>query len=92
MKALGWIIGITALIAATRGGAFAGMRDWSDRAACTYKNGGGDCLTENEHIKLIARDAAADAVADLVDFCANSYSAGLDARCVNLKKAATNGH
>jgi hypothetical protein len=56
------------------------VRDFEDRTACTYQNAAGDCLTQAQYIKMVAHDAAADAISDLMNECSSPSASG-DVRC-----------
>ncbi|HKT98060.1 MAG TPA: hypothetical protein VJS30_16270 [Paraburkholderia sp.] len=47
---------------------------WREKLVCTYKDPSGDCLSEDEHIRRIAHDAAVDAIADWRAECSGLYS------------------
>jgi hypothetical protein len=60
------------------------VRDFDDKTFCTYKNAEGDCLTQAEYIKMVARDAATDAITDFVSFCNGPFGGG-DPRCSSFR-------
>jgi len=78
-----WIFWIVVAISGWRavGGS---VRDFEDQLVCTYQNSQGDCLTRAAYIKLIAHDAAEDAISELLSFCSGPMSRS-DPRCALLK-------
>lgn len=52
----------------------AGVTAWRERLICTYKDLNGNCLSEDEHIRRIAHDAATDAINDWIAECSGIYS------------------
>lgn len=71
-----------------------GLKDWYQiHISCEYKNVVGDCLTEEAHMKIVAHDAAIDAITDTLQFCAGSYIGNqFDPRCVALKQVISQAH
>lgn len=59
--------------------------DMSDRLACRYKNSSDDCLTQTEYIKMVARDAATDAINGQLAYC-GSYASRSDPTCAVFHK------
>lgn len=74
-----WAFWIIVAIAAWRWMG-APIQDFEDQAACTYQNYEGNCLTQKEYIKMVAHDAAVDALSELSALC-NGPSGVSDSRC-----------
>jgi hypothetical protein len=55
---------------------------------CRFQSVYGECITERDYIRLQARDAAQDALADKARYCNSPYSALDDPVC----KAFHGGH
>ncbi|WP_144025170.1 hypothetical protein [Burkholderia sp. HI2500] len=90
-----WIVMIVVFGAAFKGCSAlesrAGISSWIERnITCKYKNASGDCLTEDEHFRLVAHDAAVDALTDMLNFCSGpAFGARFDPSCVALRKAVS---
>jgi hypothetical protein len=50
---------------------------------CDFKNASGDCMSEKDYIRMVAHDAAHDALIDMLNYCAShSY----DSECKALRR------
>lgn len=60
------------------------IRDLGDEIACIYRNTHGDCMSESEYIKMVAHDAAVNAITDFVAECSGPFNN--DSRCTLFKR------
>jgi len=59
-----------------------GIKDWIEvNVTCTHKNFIGHCLTDDEYLRQVARDAANDALFELTTYCGWSFHRG-ESRCL----------
>lgn len=75
MKKIGsFVFWAIVVLVAIRAYYSAGFVAWRERLVCTYEDPSGNCLSEDEHIKRIAHDAAVNAIADWRNECSGLYS------------------
>jgi hypothetical protein len=89
MKVIGWIAVCAFAFFLIRSGTFSDMKASGERFFCSYKSAAGECQSEDEHIRQVARDAAADAaagaVADWASFCGNYMNRTTNPQCAAFR-------
>jgi len=75
MKKIGSVVfWVIVALVAVRAYYMADFVAWRERLVCIYKDPDGNCLSEDEHIRRIAHDAAVDAISDWRAECSGLYS------------------
>ncbi|OAG63969.1 hypothetical protein [Burkholderia pseudomallei] len=81
MKKIGtFVFWLVVAIAAVRTYYSSSFVAWRERLVCTYKDPDGNCLSEDEHIRRIAHDAAVDAISEWRAQC-SGYNSSTNPDC-----------